>query len=222
LRPLELEGHTVTTATDGLAALKRLGQAEFDAVVLDVLMPDLDGFEVCRRLRASGNRMPDQLDWATIALYDAEARRYGEKVIWSEPASEPAFGWQAVAANSTFSPLAAATGSSLIPMYATNFPSDVPYAAAAASTVVHTYTGMQLGESLQSWYFRDQSLVPTASATAALAQQELGVGGEVVRGRRCASGHADHALERLSARRRYVLGCAAELIGAGFRRARHG
>ena len=55
---LELEGHTVTTAIDGLVALKRLGQAEFDAVVLDVLMPNLDGFEVCRRLRASGNRTP--------------------------------------------------------------------------------------------------------------------------------------------------------------------
>ncbi|HEY2201889.1 MAG TPA: response regulator transcription factor, partial [Solirubrobacteraceae bacterium] len=55
---LELEGHTVMTAVDGLAALKRLGQGEFDAVVLDVLMPNLDGFEVCRRLRASGNRTP--------------------------------------------------------------------------------------------------------------------------------------------------------------------
>jgi two-component system, OmpR family, response regulator MprA len=55
---LELECHRVTTAGDGLAAMKRLGQAEFDAVVLDVLMPELDGFEVCRRLRASGNRTP--------------------------------------------------------------------------------------------------------------------------------------------------------------------
>jgi two-component system, OmpR family, response regulator MprA len=55
---LELEGHRVLTAPDGLAALKRLGQAEFDAVVLDVLMPNLDGFEVCRRLRAAGNRTP--------------------------------------------------------------------------------------------------------------------------------------------------------------------
>ena len=55
---LELEGHRVTSANDGLAALKRLGQAEFDAVVLDVMMPNLDGFEVCRRLRASGNRTP--------------------------------------------------------------------------------------------------------------------------------------------------------------------
>src|SRR6478672_1882297 len=55
---LELEGHRVSTADDGLRALKRLGQAEFDAVVLDVLMPNLDGFEVCRRLRAAGNRTP--------------------------------------------------------------------------------------------------------------------------------------------------------------------
>src|SRR5260221_7941230 len=55
---LELEGHRVTTASDGLAALRQLGQAEFDAVVLDVLMPNLDGFEVCRRLRTAGNRTP--------------------------------------------------------------------------------------------------------------------------------------------------------------------
>src|ERR1700746_389612 len=55
---LELEGHRVTTAIDGLAALKRLGQGGFDAGGLCVLMPNLDGFEVCRRLRASGNRTP--------------------------------------------------------------------------------------------------------------------------------------------------------------------
>jgi two-component system response regulator MprA len=55
---LELEGHRVSTAIDGLTALKTLGQGEFDAVVLDVLMPNLDGFEVCRRLREAGNRTP--------------------------------------------------------------------------------------------------------------------------------------------------------------------
>jgi two-component system response regulator MprA len=55
---LELEGHRVTTARDGLEALRRLGQAECDAIVLDVLMPNLDGFEVCRRLRHGGNRTP--------------------------------------------------------------------------------------------------------------------------------------------------------------------
>jgi two-component system response regulator MprA len=55
---LELEGHSVATATDGLAALASLGRSEFDAIVLDVLMPNLDGFEVCRRLRSGGNRTP--------------------------------------------------------------------------------------------------------------------------------------------------------------------
>jgi two-component system response regulator MprA len=55
---LDLEGHRVTAAVDGLDALTRLGRAEFDAIVLDVLMPHLDGFEVCRRLRAAGNRTP--------------------------------------------------------------------------------------------------------------------------------------------------------------------
>jgi two-component system, OmpR family, response regulator MprA len=55
---LELEGHRVATAVDGLDALKRLGEGEFDAIVLDVLMPNLNGFEVCRHLRRNGNRTP--------------------------------------------------------------------------------------------------------------------------------------------------------------------
>jgi two-component system response regulator MprA len=55
---LELDGHRVTTAVDGLQALKTLGQGEFEAIVLDVLMPNLNGFEVCSRLRAAGNRTP--------------------------------------------------------------------------------------------------------------------------------------------------------------------
>jgi two-component system response regulator MprA len=55
---LELEGHRVATAVDGLDALKRMGVGEFDAIVLDVLMPNIDGFEVCRRMRRDGNRTP--------------------------------------------------------------------------------------------------------------------------------------------------------------------
>jgi two-component system response regulator MprA len=55
---LELEGHSVAVAVDGLDALKKLGHGGYEAIVLDVLMPNLDGFEVCRRLRAAGNRTP--------------------------------------------------------------------------------------------------------------------------------------------------------------------
>ena len=65
---LELEGHSVTTADDGLGALTRLGQVEFDAVVLDVLMPNLDGFEVCRRLRTAGNRTPVLFDGTQLGV----------------------------------------------------------------------------------------------------------------------------------------------------------
>jgi len=59
-RALELEGYEVELASDGREALQRLdeGGAEPDAVVLDVLMPGIDGLEVCRRLRRAGSRLP--------------------------------------------------------------------------------------------------------------------------------------------------------------------
>jgi len=60
-RALELEGYEIELAADGLEALHRLetdGEAQPDAVILDVLMPAVDGLEVCRRLRRSGNRVP--------------------------------------------------------------------------------------------------------------------------------------------------------------------
>jgi len=58
-RALELEGYTVELAEDGETALEKLaGAAEPDAVILDILMPGIDGLEVCRRIRASGNHVP--------------------------------------------------------------------------------------------------------------------------------------------------------------------
>ena len=56
---LELEGYVVELADDGESALERLGgSAQADAVILDVLMPGIDGLEVCRRLRAHDNAVP--------------------------------------------------------------------------------------------------------------------------------------------------------------------
>jgi two-component system response regulator MprA len=59
-RALELEGYEIELAGDGEAALATLGreQPQADAVILDVLMPGVDGLEVCRRLRATGNHVP--------------------------------------------------------------------------------------------------------------------------------------------------------------------
>jgi two-component system response regulator MprA len=58
---LEIEGYAVDLAADGAEALYRLQggeDAQPDALILDVLMPGVDGLEVCRRLRRSGNRVP--------------------------------------------------------------------------------------------------------------------------------------------------------------------
>src|SRR5712691_7129368 len=49
--PLRKEGYEVVTATDGQEALDCFTQQRFDLVVLDIMLPKLDGIEVCRRLR---------------------------------------------------------------------------------------------------------------------------------------------------------------------------
>ena len=55
---LEREGFEVQSARDGATGLKRGLKEEFDLIVLDVLLPKLDGFDVCRRLRADNVTIP--------------------------------------------------------------------------------------------------------------------------------------------------------------------
>jgi two-component system response regulator MprA len=57
-RALRLEGYDTDLARDGAEALDALAAHAPDALVLDVLMPHVDGLEVCRRLRAAGDRTP--------------------------------------------------------------------------------------------------------------------------------------------------------------------
>jgi two-component system, OmpR family, response regulator MprA len=57
-RALRLEGYDVELAADGAEALAQIAATSPDAVVLDVLMPVLDGLETARRLRAGGDRTP--------------------------------------------------------------------------------------------------------------------------------------------------------------------
>ena len=53
--PLERDGYRVVQARDGEEALKRFDEEPIDLVVLDVMLPKLDGLEVCKRLRAESN-----------------------------------------------------------------------------------------------------------------------------------------------------------------------
>ncbi|SIR76070.1 response regulator transcription factor [Williamsia sterculiae] len=57
-RSLTFNGYTVNTANDGVEALEAIVADRPDAVVLDVMMPRLDGLEVCRRLRSTGDDLP--------------------------------------------------------------------------------------------------------------------------------------------------------------------
>ena len=65
-RGLAEEGVLVDIAQTGDEGLWRAEASEYDAVVLDVLLPGIDGFEVCRRLRAAGN-------WSPVLMLTARA-----------------------------------------------------------------------------------------------------------------------------------------------------
>lgn len=55
---LKLEGYEVEVVRDGETASQRAQEASFDLIILDVMLPRKDGFEVCRELRRAGLRMP--------------------------------------------------------------------------------------------------------------------------------------------------------------------
>jgi two-component system response regulator MprA len=73
LRALGLEAYAATAAVDGQQALDRLRERGYDAIVLDVTMPVLDGVEVCRRLRLAGDRTPVLMLTARDAIDDRVA-----------------------------------------------------------------------------------------------------------------------------------------------------
>lgn len=55
---LEFEGYEVETASDGAEGLALASENTFDLIVLDVMMPKMSGFDVCKQLRAKGNATP--------------------------------------------------------------------------------------------------------------------------------------------------------------------
>ena len=72
-RALRLDRYEVELAGDGREALDRLAETRLDAIVLDVMMPGIDGLEVCRRLREAGDRTPVLMLTARDAIDDRVA-----------------------------------------------------------------------------------------------------------------------------------------------------
>ncbi|MDE3135027.1 MAG: response regulator transcription factor [Acidobacteriota bacterium] len=67
---LEEENHTVSLAFDGRSALEHARMCEFDAIVLDVMLPGMDGIEVARRIRRSQSQTPILMLTARDAVPD--------------------------------------------------------------------------------------------------------------------------------------------------------
>ena len=73
-RALELEGYEIELADDGVAALEAVeSSGEPDVMILDVLMPGVDGLEVARRLRRGGSRLPILMLTARVEVNDRVA-----------------------------------------------------------------------------------------------------------------------------------------------------
>jgi two-component system response regulator MprA len=72
-RALELEGYGVDAAAEGAEALAALDASPVDAVVLDLMLPGIDGLEVARRMRAEGNAVPILMLTARGAVGDRVA-----------------------------------------------------------------------------------------------------------------------------------------------------
>lgn len=89
-RGLQAEGYYVDVATDGEAGLARALAEPFDAIVLDLMLPRLNGYAVTRRLRATGSRVPVLMLTAKQGEFDqTEALDTGADDFLSKPFSYP-------------------------------------------------------------------------------------------------------------------------------------
>ena len=85
---LELEGYQVLKAHDGLEAIQIAVQKKPDLALLDVMMPDMNGYELCRKLRQPPLSMGIPIVMLTAMSSDGEravAEEAGANEIWSKP-----------------------------------------------------------------------------------------------------------------------------------------
>ena len=85
-RGLVADGFTVDLAADGVAGLQAARDGQYDAVLLDVMLPGLSGYEVVKRLRAEGNWVPVMMVSAKDGPYDqADGLDYGADDYLTKP-----------------------------------------------------------------------------------------------------------------------------------------
>ena len=85
-RLLQRQGYGIRTAADGEACLRIAGSERIDLILLDVMMPGMDGFAVCAALRAAGQRTPVIL---LTARADIDARFEGISQVVVEYLTKP-------------------------------------------------------------------------------------------------------------------------------------
>jgi two-component system OmpR family response regulator len=87
-RGLEAEGFVTAVARNGIDGLWRAQEAAFDVIILDIMIPGLSGYEVCRQLRAGGSSVPILMLTAKAGEYDeADALDLGADDFLSKPFS---------------------------------------------------------------------------------------------------------------------------------------
>ena len=111
---LESEGHQVEQASNGLQALSKFGTSSYDAVVMDVYLPSLNGLEACRRLRQR-SRVPILVLSATPDLtLEKNAFAYGATGFTCKPPNvEGLLSWLRRAVTSRQQPNGASSGQCL-------------------------------------------------------------------------------------------------------------
>ncbi|CAN5459215.1 response regulator transcription factor [soil metagenome] len=88
VRGLDAEGHVTELATDGITGLWMAQESEFDVVVLDIMLPGMNGYEVCKQLRASNATVPILMLTAKDGEFDeADALDLGADDYLTKPFS---------------------------------------------------------------------------------------------------------------------------------------
>ena len=88
-KSLEAEGYTVDAALDGDTGLELALSGSYDAITLDIMLPGMNGYSVCREIRKAGISTPVLMLTAKDGEYDEAERRAALNCVWGIWCSTP-------------------------------------------------------------------------------------------------------------------------------------